>query len=205
MFLCLSLQFVLAISAQTSQKSLKKCTQWMQGIFSSEAQSHSDSNYFHIVLKMKPIWKHSKDCKWLFVEQAMVGYEAKPYRQRVYKVTATDSNIVSDVYEFAMPLRFAGNPGLFEKTMTTDSLIHRQGCAVYLKAFADSFSGATLPGVCMSTLRGAKYATSKVNITATEIHSWDQGFDAANKQVWGAIKGPYKFVKKKKKWNPKVK
>ena len=27
--------------------------------------------------------------------------------------------------------------------------------------------------------------------------SWDRGFDAAGKQVWGAEKGPYEFLRVK--------
>jgi hypothetical protein len=29
--------------------------------------------------------------------------------------------------------------------------------------------------------------------------SWDRGFDKEGKQVWGAQKGGYRFVKKRKK------
>jgi len=56
-------------------------------------------------------------------------------------------------------------------------------------------TGATLGADCGDALRGAKYATSEVYLSATALESWDRGFDAAGKQVWGPVKGPYRFIK----------
>jgi hypothetical protein len=44
-------------------------------------------------------------------------------------------------------------------------------------------------------LRGASYATSEVVITDEQLLSWDRGWDANGKQVWGAETGGYIFVK----------
>ena len=57
------------------------------------------------------------------------------------------------------------------------------------------WAGSTQGKGCSSTLGGASYATSQVTVTPLELRSWDQGFDAAGKQVWGAEKGPYVFLK----------
>jgi hypothetical protein len=46
-------------------------------------------------------------------------------------------------------------------------------------------------------LRGASFANSIVTVTQNEILSWDQGFDKEGKQVWGATKGGYRFIKMK--------
>lgn len=55
--------------------------------------------------------------------------------------------------------------------------------------------GATTGDGCGSALRGAAYATSEVVLTPDTLRSWDRGYDKAGKQVWGAVKGPYVFVK----------
>jgi CpeT protein len=55
--------------------------------------------------------------------------------------------------------------------------------------------GATNEQDCSSQLRGASYATSKVQISPGRIESLDQGFDSNGKQVWGATKGGYIFKK----------
>lgn len=58
------------------------------------------------------------------------------------------------------------------------------------------YEGGTNADHCPSDLRGAKYATTKILLKKGELHSWDQGFDANGKQVWGATNGGYIFIKK---------
>ncbi len=174
--------------------------QWMSGSFDSKLQAETDSDYFEIHLNMKPIWRNKKDGVWLYVEQAMAGALDKPYRQRVYHVyKENDSTIISQVYTIKNPLRFAGqwkndNP---LQDLSVDSLEDRKGCSIYLTKTSDGkFVGSTKDNECESNLRGAAYATSKVTISSNILESWDQGFDIDAKQVWGATKGGYKFVKK---------
>jgi CpeT protein len=62
----------------------------------------------------------------------------------------------------------------------------RDECTIFLKKDG-SLSGSTQGLGCESTLRGAKYASSKA--TKTELRSWDQGFNEKGEQVWGATKG----------------
>ena len=204
-YICSFLSFFF-FSASTSAQ--KKVTQsdletiftWMSGTFSSETQAKSDSDFYHISLKMKPIWKQSKSEKWLYVEQAMASTLDKPYRQRIYHLTLSgDSAIISTVFEVPKPERFISgvtHPEMLDK-ITKDSLIKRVGCAITLnKMDGNSFSGSTPGKQCLSSLRGAAYATSKVAISKNGIVSWDQGWDAQDKQVWGARKEGYDFVKK---------
>lgn len=185
---------------KVTSKDLDKVFQWMSGRFSSETQSKSDTDFFSISLQMRPVWKQSATEKWLYVEQAMATDLKKPYRQRVYHLTLSgDSAILSTVYEIPGPARFVGgvqNPEML-KVLTKDSLISRQGCAITLKKINDeTFAGSTPGKECLSSLRKAKYATSKVQVTATGIESWDQGWDEKDVQVWGAKKGGYIFEKK---------
>ena len=174
--------------------------QWMSGTFDSKLQADTDSDYFEIHLNMKPIWRNKKDGVWLYVEQAMASASDKPYRQRVYHVyKENDSTIVSHVYTIKNPLRFVGqwkndNP---LQDLSIDSLEDRKGCSIYLTKTSDGkYVGSTKEKDCESNLRGAAYATSKVTISSGILESWDQGFDIDAKQVWGATKGGYKFVKK---------
>lgn len=57
----------------------------MQGSFDSSAQSLENESNYDITLHMYPIWTGS-DTKYLYVEQSVTSNQAKPYRQRVYKV-----------------------------------------------------------------------------------------------------------------------
>lgn len=199
LFICLS-GMAFCQSEKVSQKDLKELYKIMKGKFSSEDQSKKDSTYFNIHLSMTPIWKKDKDGYWLYVEQAVATAIQKPYRQRVYHLYIQDDfTIVSKVYEIKEPSKFINatedSPAL--KSLTKEMLIDRQGCSIFLKKQGKSFSGSTPGKECLSSLRGATFATSEVTIHKDKVVSWDRGWDANDKQVWGAEKGGYFFIKAK--------
>ena len=171
----------------------------MQGSFNSEKQSVSDSTYYNISLHMYPIWEGKGH--YLYVEQALNSMQDKPYRQRVYELTKLNDSVYSSaVYTLPNDSLWIGKwktPQAFD-SIPPSQLITREGCAVLLKRLGENhYKGSTDSDKCKSTLRGASYATSTVEITPTKIESWDQGFDAEGSQVWGAEKGGYIFDKLK--------
>lgn len=188
-------------SAGTSQNDLDELVAWMSGSFSSAAQAAADPDYRDIRLHMTPIWTDRHDARWLYVEQALSEKPEKPYRQRVYRVSAEKDGVSSEVYSLpGDPLRFAGawKDVSLLATLSVTQLAPREGCAVHLHRDVDgSWSGSTIGQDCPSELAGATHATSEVHVTRDLLTSWDRGFDAAGKQVWGATKGPYRFVKER--------
>lgn len=182
-------------------KDLKKLAAWMEGSFSSEQQAKNDSDFFDIRLHIKQIWKENKNGVWFYVEQAVSTAQEKPYRQRIYHLTQNDeTTFESAVYTVQKPLRFAGSWKVDNalQQLSPDSLETRKGCSVFLKkSDKKTFEGSTHEKDCESDLRGAKYASSKVTVMSDRLISWDQGFDAEGKQVWGATKGGYIFLKQK--------
>ena len=201
-FKIIVLFFLLANTSVFAQsKDLKKLASWMEGSFNSKLQAEQDSDFFDIRLHIKRIWKDNKEGVWFYVEQAVATALDKPYRQRVYHLTQKDdTTFESAVYTFPKPLRFAGE---WQKEngmplLSMDSLSTRKGCSVFLKKKDKKiFEGSTHERDCESDLRGAKYASSKVTVMNDRLLSWDQGFDAEGKQVWGATKGAYIFLKEK--------
>jgi len=170
----------------------------MTGSFNSAEQAETDSTYYDITLQMYPIWTQD-DNDWLYVEQAVTQAQDKPYRQRIYKLVRGEKGAYqSIIYTLDKPENFVGKwktPEYFDQ-FGEAILEEREGCTVYLKKVGVAeYSGATLDNNCKSTLRGASYATSIVTIKKGMIVSWDQGFDAEGKQVWGATKGGYVFKK----------
>lgn len=149
-------------------------------------------------LVMTPIWTHRTDGKWLYVEQAMASKLDKPYRQRVYHLQhPSKDTFISDIYTIKDALNFAG---LKEDKSKRDKLIFdlldlKEGCTVTLVHRDSIYEGGTDRDKCPSELRGAKYATTKIVLRKNELVSWDQGFDATGKQVWGATEGGYVFIK----------
>lgn len=188
-----------AAPQEQGENDLDVAVSWMTGSFSSAAQAASDTNYFDIRLEMARVWRDRTDGYWLYVEQAVATHLEKPYRQRVYHVAlVADGAVRSDVYAIPRPLRFAGewrsaNP---LASLTPDSLVVREGCAVVLRRSGPLvFEGGTVGGVCASELRGASYATSTVSLMSERLVSWDRGFDEQGEQVWGATTGGYEFLR----------
>lgn len=201
-FFLFSAGLILSLNAAQAQKpvgsdELETVFSWMSGRFSSEKQAAADSAFFSITLKMRPVWKETRTEKWLYVEQAMAG--KPPYRQRMYRLRLTgDTALESTVFELPGPSRFAGaaeKPEMLSG-LTADSLLLRPGCAIVLRPKGDRlFSGSTPGRQCLSSLRGASYATSEVEVGPAGLLSWDRGWDVSGRQVWGAVKGGYRFDK----------
>jgi CpeT protein len=198
-FLALTSQACKSAKLSPTMQAEKSLQSLMAGTYSSKAQSERDTDYYHISLKMVPIWK-DKPGTWLYVEQAMAAKPDKPYRVRIYKIVAqSDGSFASNVYTLKNEKDAIGkwnNVRWFDQFAPESIIEDRQGCAVIMqKINQTTYDGSTDAKACGSTLRGATYATSKVRIEKDRIVSWDQGFDAADKQVWGAEKGGYEFVK----------
>jgi len=203
LMLLLVIPFLSKAGGNISPADLRTLKKLMTGFFSSALQAKQDSaNYYDIHLHMQPIWENRNDGIWLYVEQAMAAKTDKPYRQRVYHLYLNDdSTIISHVFTLKKPERFTGawkNPGSYFNQLTADSLEDRKGCSIYLhKRGRKKFAGSTDRKNCESNLRGATYATSEVSILRGMMVSWDRGWDASDKQVWGATKGGYRFLKQK--------
>jgi CpeT protein len=184
------------------QRQVRQLGRMMEGSYNSAEQAANDKEYFDIRLHIARIWKERPESEGLYyyVEQATASAQQRPYRQRVYhlRTRKEDGKIESVVYELPNPLRFTGQwkePKPLAM-LTPDSLLARQGCAVVMrKSGRREYRGATIGQECLSSLRGAKYATTDVTITPKQLISWDRGFDDKGEQVWGAKFGGYIFKK----------
>jgi hypothetical protein len=189
-----------AQAGPSAPRDLDDVCRLLSGVFSSEAQARRDTSFFDIRLRMAPIWTARADGRWLYVEQATAAAQARPYRQRVYRVTGPDAGgaLRSEVFALPGPRRFAGAWRREEplRELTPDSLLAREGCAVVLRRAADgTFAGGTEGHGCASDLRGAAHATSEVTVGPGGLVSWDRGFAADGTQAWGATQGGYVFAR----------
>lgn len=204
MLLCAGFLALLLGGCASSGKT-QMLADWMQGSYSSQAQSQSDPEYFDIRLRMQRIWPMRTDGPWLYVEQARADVLSKPYRQRVYHITQVDAKTYrSDVFMLPEPVaRFTGawrpegEAAAAIAAVKPEDLKLLDGCGVVLHWKPDQreFEGGTDGAGCASTREGAKYTTSQIIFREGLLTSWDRGFDANGQQVWGAVKGGYQFVK----------
>ncbi len=186
-----------AAAATPTAQPLDVLAHWLAGSFDSAEQAAADSAFFDIRLQMVRIWPGRDDGAWFYIEQAAASALDRPYRQRVYRVTQVEPDLFkSAVFALPDPAAAAGQWRQAEPMadLTPADLVLREGCAVFLRWNGrDAFTGDTIGRGCGSELRGASYATSEVEVTADGIVSWDRGFAADDRQVWGAEKGPYVF------------
>lgn len=188
----------LSAAAPTSPADdLNRLANALTGSFSNAEQSRGDKAFQFVVLHAVRIWPARSDGPWLYVEQAMADAPGMPYRQRVYQLAVgADGTLESRVYALVDPVAATG---AWQKPMplaelTPAALSARDGCTVFLRALPDgSFVGGTRGNGCASDLRGASHATSEVTISADDLITWDRGYNAVGRQVWGSTRGGYRF------------
>ncbi len=189
-----------SLSRDTRVEPSTEVARLLGGSFSSAAQAGEDPDYFDIRLHVVPIWTERADGPWLYVEQAASRSLDRPYRQRVYRVMPGDAaSVRSRVYELpGDPLRFAGAwraPRPLDR-LTPSDLVPMEGCDVVLSRGEDgAWCGGTVGEGCATEWGGAAYATSVVELEPGGMTSWDRGWSAEGVQVWGAVKGPYRFTR----------
>jgi hypothetical protein len=174
----------------------------LTGRFDSKDQSEHDGEYHAVQLETCEVEAPELGSRVLYVEQALMTKLDAPYRQRLYVVSAepeSEGVVRSSVYELTKPaaaVHLCASPA--PRRFAASGAILREGCAVRLawSAASQSFSGGTEGSACASSLGGAKYATSSVTLRRDGLESWDRGYDEKAVQVWGAAKGPYRFVRR---------
>lgn len=183
---------------QNEDKELLKFANTLIGTYSSKKQAIKDTNYFNISLVMYRVWPERTDGIWLYVEQAVASKLDKPYRQRVYRLQHPSTFVfTSDIYMIQNAKDIIGlqNDKQKESLLHPDSISIKEGCTVVLQYDGKTYTGGTQENKCPSDLRGASYASTKISLQKGKLISWDQGFDANGKQMWGATEGGYIFLK----------
>jgi CpeT protein len=194
--------FLVATGAHAQRtRALEALAMTMAGSYTSAEQAKADTSYFNIELEMVRIWAKRKDGAWFYVEQAAAESKEKPYRQRVYRVTeVNDSTFTSEICTIRNGEKYFGayKDYALLAQLSPDSIDVLQGCAITLQRYKSIYSGSTNGRDCPNSRSGAAYATSEVTLRSDRMISWDRGYDAAGRQVWGATKGGYIFMKQRR-------
>ena len=174
---------------------------WLAGTFDSKDQAELDKDYqvIRMVTVAVPKSLLSFGAPVLYREQATPDGADRPTLQRFMRIEQDPGGkILVRLFELKDPISAAGkwrdasDLALFGK----NDVREREGCLVTLRAVGDRYEGGTSGEGCVSSLRGAAYATSEVRIWKDRLETWDRGYDGDGKQVWGPAKGPYHFVKR---------
>ena len=191
----------LPIRAEGGSPQVEELVAWLTGTFDSKNQADVDKDYqvVRMVTVAVPKSRLSFGAPVLYREQATLDRTDRPYLQRFLRIEEDPGGtILVRFFELKDPIAAAGkwrdasDLGLFGK----NDVRERDGCLVTLRRVGDRYEGGTTGTRCVSSLRGAAYATSEVRIWRDRLETWDRGYDGDGTQVWGPAKGPYHFVKR---------
>ena len=134
---------------------------------------------------------------FLYQEQAMATSLDKPYRQRFLQISPSplSQSVRSRSFKPADPARWSGLCNVAPSLGRTVNLIDLGTpiCNVFLKQVGTSYMGNTPIDGCPANVRGAVRITNHIELTPNHMNTWDRGFDAQGKQVWGAKTESYQF------------
>ncbi|MBM0740264.1 chromophore lyase CpcT/CpeT [Phormidium sp. CLA17] len=135
---------------------------------------------------------------FLYQEQAMSTSLDKPYRQRFLEISPSSlsQSVRSRSFKPTDPTRWAGlcdrTSDSIERTVNLSDL-GTPVCNVFLKQVGTGYMGNTPVDGCPAKVRGAVRITNHIELAPASMNTWDRGFDAQGKQVWGAKTEAYHF------------
>jgi hypothetical protein len=137
---------------------------------------------------------------FLYQEQAISTKLDQPYRQRFLRLAPSSDGmqVESKAFRPAVSDRWVGlcHQATTKRSITVQDL-GQSVCSVFLSLDAvtgDRYIGNTPEAGCPTNFRGAVKITNQIMLSAERTATWDRGFDAAGKQVWGADDRSYKFA-----------
>jgi len=191
----------LGAQAPSASREVDELVAWLSGTFDSKEQTDlgGEAPAVRMVTVAVPKSLLSFGAPVLYREEAAVDRPDRPFRQRFFRIEQDAAGaILVRVFELKDPISAAGkwrdasDLGLFGK----NDVREREGCLVTFRRLGDEYEGGTTGTRCVSSIRGAAYATSEAKIWRDRIEEWDRGFDGDRKQVWGPVKAPTRFVKR---------
>jgi hypothetical protein len=142
----------------------------------------------------------SNEAIFLYQEQAISTKLGQPYRQRFLRIAPSADRQQVESITFRPPehKRWVGlcnQPEQSARSISPQDL-GQPLCSVFLSLDPDQpdrYIGNTAAAGCPTNFRGAVKITNQILLSAKAMETWDRGFDAAGKQVWGASDRSYKF------------
>jgi CpeT protein len=132
---------------------------------------------------------------YLYQEQALTNKLEKPYRQRFLRISPSKNNTIESAgFKPLNPEKLINlcNQPDTERTFKMEE-IGKSECSVFLKKQGNDYIGETQKGGCPSNYKGAVKITNKIILHSTGMDTFDRGYDANGKILWGAKNEPYQF------------
>jgi CpeT/CpcT family (DUF1001) len=196
-------------SAQKSAQGLashmeqvQKVAGWLEGVMDTTTPPSASGKSVNVRMRTCRIRladdrdRRFADSIFLYQEQAVRETLEQPYRQRFLQIMPTaDGSIESKAYKPEKPTAFVNWCDRQPDTMRVLPTVNLGTpiCSVFLRVEGDRFIGETPPQGCPTSVRGAVRMTNTIELFADGMNTWDRGFDANGKQLWGAKNESYQY------------
>lgn len=185
----------------THSTDIATLARWMAADFSNQAQAFENPPFFaHIRVCMRPLPLNLLSGVSLLVEQAYDYSLNDPYRLRVLKLLETNGHLEIENYLVHPEAQFYGaardQPRL--ASLKVEQLEKLPSCNMIVEWTGHSFKGHVEPGkACMVVRKGqTTYLDSEFEIDDQQFISHDRGRDPeTDEHIWGALAGPFHFVR----------
>ncbi len=189
------------------QQQVEEVASMLEGRMDTSAQASTNPKVSRVRMTTCRVRVGSSDSPWenkgaifLYQEQALFTKLSQPYRQRFLQISPSSfsQTVRSRSFKPTTPgnwIGFCDKPES-ERVLASSDLGSRV-CEVFLKRSSQSYLGNTPVDGCPANVRGAVRITNHIELTTSGMNTWDRGFDAQGKQVWGAQSDSYQFQRSK--------
>jgi hypothetical protein len=173
----------------------------MAADFSNQQQAFDNPPLFaHVRVCMRPLPTELLDGISLYLEQAYDYIVHRPYRVRILKLVPATDCIEIENYAIEEQEQFYGASREPQRLqgLETEKIKKLPSCTFITKWTGHSFRGEVEPGKGCMVTRNDKttYLDSYFEIDQHKLISHDRGRDPeTDEHVWGALAGPFEFVR----------
>ncbi|MBF2028411.1 MAG: chromophore lyase CpcT/CpeT [Oscillatoriales cyanobacterium C42_A2020_001] len=188
------------LATPAMQQQSKEVAAWLEGVMDTTAQAKVNPKAPSVQMTTcrvnVDIPKLPGNPIFLYQEQALTSKLSQPYRQRFLEITPDFEAKAVRSLSFR-PLQsdrwagFCNKPESLRMLQKAD--LGSPVCSVFLKKVPNGYLGETPSEGCPANVRGAVRITNTIELNASGMNTWDRGFDANGKQVWGAQSEAYEF------------
>jgi CpeT/CpcT family (DUF1001) len=176
----------------------EQVVQHLEGILSTAARAAANPKVANVTMTTCRVQVANPPAGsiYLYQEQAIVPSLTQPYRQRILEISPSPASqtIRSRSYKLADQAKWVNFCDRSNRQISPQDFPIIV-CAVFLKSTPEGFSGTTEATGCPANVRGAVTIRNRIRLHPNGMDTWDRGFDAQGKQVWGAGAAPYQFLR----------
>lgn len=185
-------------------KNVAEVASYLEGIMDTRQQAQKIPGFPKVQMtacrvQLSEITSLNQNAIYLYQEQAMINKLDKPYRQRFLRLSLTGDGKKVESATFR-PVNSVSWINFCQQKKAAriikESNITNAKCSVFLQKIADRiYRGETQTGGCAINYKGAVKITNTIELKPAQMTTYDRGFDASGKQVWGANERPYIYRK----------